>query len=424
MMCCATANGPASCSRRPRLAAASSSKAAGRWCATAQASRAASCRSIPTSPIAASSSSSSIARSASKASAPSPAASPTTSTTCWRRSCSAWACCKERLTDDDSREILATITTSAQARRRDGVAGAVVCARAGRQARRDQASADLIADVVRIARDTFPKNIEIVTELEPQLPLIIGDPTQCHQVLLNLCVNAPRRHAGRRAAADARPAHRAPAAALRRDSRRRHRPRHSAEPASTRSSIRSSPPRKPGRAPASACRRRRPSSAATAAGSRSLSEPPHGARFEIYLPVAPVSATRGDSGEMAATPRGSGQTILVVDDEPSVRLVMRTALERAGYQVLPAANGREAIDVFKRPARRIDRRGDHRHDDAGDGRRAGDAGAGEDQSRHPHHRRERHPRQRRRPHERSAGRCGSFSPSRSVPTSCCARWDA
>ena len=36
-----------------------------------------------------------------------------------------------------------------------------------------------------------------------------------------------------------------------------------------------------------------------------------------------------------------------MDDEPSVRLVLRTALERAGYRVLPASNGREAIDVYQ-----------------------------------------------------------------------------
>jgi two-component system cell cycle sensor histidine kinase/response regulator CckA len=78
-----------------------------------------------------------------------------------------------------------------------------------------------------------------------------------------------------------------------------------------------------------------------------FSEPPDGARFEIHLPVAPVTAQPASSGELTATPKGNGETILVVDDEPSVRLVMRTALERSGYRVLPAANGKEAIEVFR-----------------------------------------------------------------------------
>jgi two-component system cell cycle sensor histidine kinase/response regulator CckA len=77
------------------------------------------------------------------------------------------------------------------------------------------------------------------------------------------------------------------------------------------------------------------------------SEANRGTRFAIYLPVAPRMAGAAAAGEDAPPPRGSGQTILVVDDEPSVRLVLRTALERGGYRVLPASNGREAIDVYQ-----------------------------------------------------------------------------
>jgi CheY-like chemotaxis protein len=76
-----------------------------------------------------------------------------------------------------------------------------------------------------------------------------------------------------------------------------------------------------------------------------------GSRFDVLLPAAAEPAAQIAAGQTNAAPRGEGQTILVVDDEPSVRLVLRTALERAGYQVLPATNGREAVDVFRsRPA--------------------------------------------------------------------------
>src|SRR5256886_12550193 len=44
--------------------------------------------------------------------------------------------------------------------------------------------------------------------------------------------------------------------------------------------------------------------------------------------------------------RGAG-TILVVDDEPAIRQVARTALERYGYTVLVADNGRAAVDLFQ-----------------------------------------------------------------------------
>jgi len=77
------------------------------------------------------------------------------------------------------------------------------------------------------------------------------------------------------------------------------------------------------------------------------SELTRGTRFAIYLPVAPRTIAAAAENKDAPPPRGKGETILVVDDEPSVRLVLRTALERAGYQVLPASNGREAIDVYK-----------------------------------------------------------------------------
>lgn len=48
----------------------------------------------------------------------------------------------------------------------------------------------LIQEMVKIMRETFPRSIQITTECAPNLWSIEGDPTQIHQVLLNLCVNA------------------------------------------------------------------------------------------------------------------------------------------------------------------------------------------------------------------------------------------
>ena len=248
---------------------------------------------------------------------------------------------KERLTDDDSRDVLATITTSAK-RGAEMVSQVLSFAR-GREGKRVEIQVpDLIADVVRIARDTFPKNIEIVTDLEAGVPLIIGDPTQFHQVLLNLCVNARDAMPGGGRLTLSAKARGGYVVMYVEDTG-------------------------PGIPPSLLDKIFDPFFTTKEAGKgtglglstsqtivrshggriEARSEPPHGARFEIHVPVAPVSATPASGGEPAATPRGSGQTILVVDDEPSVRLVMRTALERAGYHVLPATNGREAIDVFK-----------------------------------------------------------------------------
>jgi PAS domain S-box-containing protein len=50
--------------------------------------------------------------------------------------------------------------------------------------------AELIDEMVKILAETFPKNVEIVPAIDSHLWPIIGDATQLHQVLLNLCVNA------------------------------------------------------------------------------------------------------------------------------------------------------------------------------------------------------------------------------------------
>ncbi|MET0261869.1 MAG: PAS domain S-box protein, partial [Rariglobus sp.] len=48
----------------------------------------------------------------------------------------------------------------------------------------------LVHEVVTIMRSTFPKNIQVVTRFDEDLPEIVGDSTQLHQVLVNLCVNS------------------------------------------------------------------------------------------------------------------------------------------------------------------------------------------------------------------------------------------
>jgi len=48
----------------------------------------------------------------------------------------------------------------------------------------------LVKEVAKMLRETFPKTIEVETSITKDLPPINGDPTQIHQILLNLCVNA------------------------------------------------------------------------------------------------------------------------------------------------------------------------------------------------------------------------------------------
>jgi len=77
-----------------------------------------------------------------------------------------------------------------------------------------------------------------------------------------------------------------------------------------------------------------------------------GTEFEILLPAieeASVSKTRSAISDSA---KGS-ETILVVEDEESVRGLTVLALKRLGYQVLQAENGNEAFDVIEKNADQI-----------------------------------------------------------------------
>ena len=79
------------------------------------------------------------------------------------------------------------------------------------------------------------------------------------------------------------------------------------------------------------------------------SEPDSGSRVTILLPAVPreeldlpVTAAPGAAGLLA----GGRETVLVVDNEPMVRTVAAAMLREAGYEVLEAADGREALEKF------------------------------------------------------------------------------
>ncbi|MGA3238259.1 MAG: response regulator [Bryobacteraceae bacterium] len=82
------------------------------------------------------------------------------------------------------------------------------------------------------------------------------------------------------------------------------------------------------------------------------SAPAQGTVFEVLFPAAADAPVRPASREEAALARGRG-AVLVVDDEEIVRNMAQKALTRAGYEVLLAGNGAEALAVFSRNVRRI-----------------------------------------------------------------------
>jgi PAS domain S-box-containing protein len=79
-----------------------------------------------------------------------------------------------------------------------------------------------------------------------------------------------------------------------------------------------------------------------------------GSTFRVYLPSLPESAKAEKSGDsFGPAPRGV-ETVLVVEDEPGLLALTSIVLQRQGYTVLKAANGREALDIVHDGPERID----------------------------------------------------------------------
>ena len=220
---------------------------------------------------------------------------------------------------------------------------------------------DLVREMERIVRQTFPKAINIAALVPTDLWPVFGNATQLHQVLLNLCVNArdamPRGGeltlAADNVELSAGEAAQIPNGAVGRfvlliisDTGSGIPPEilpRIFEPFFT----------------------TKPAGQGTGLGLSTLvrivsqhhgflnvrSEPGRGTTFEIYLPCATsVPAAETTRIPVAELPRGNGELILVVDDEEAVREMVSLGLTTQGYRVITAANGAEAIARCERPA--------------------------------------------------------------------------
>ncbi len=220
----------------------------------------------------------------------------------------------------------------------------------------------LLGEMRAFLEGTLPKSIRVEVGVAPGTAAISGDPAQLHQLLLNLCVNA--RDAmpdGGRLSVTARQVSVSPSAP---------RPHPDAVPgdfvridvADTGSGIPDIlkgqifdpffTTKGVGRGSGLGLSTARSIVKAHGGFITFVSSTGSGTTFSLHLPVADASlatAERGESAAAAAGPpaRGRGEHILVVDDEDSVRQIMRSSLEHFGFRVSTASGGTEALKMAR-----------------------------------------------------------------------------
>jgi two-component system cell cycle sensor histidine kinase/response regulator CckA len=214
----------------------------------------------------------------------------------------------------------------------------------------------VLRDLLGVMRQTFPKSIQIEDSHDRELWPLKANPTQLHQVLLNLCVNA------RDAMPDGGTLH------LRAMNREldevsasgipgaRPGPYLLFEVADTGTGM---PPEVQSRIwdPFFTTKEAGRGTGLGLPTVRGIvenhqgvivlnSRVGHGTTFQVYLPATPGVELVPEAPNDQATPTGRGELILVVDDDENVRDVTSAMLVRNGYQVIAAANGTEAVALF------------------------------------------------------------------------------
>ena len=222
---------------------------------------------------------------------------------------------------------------------------------------------EIIQEVTRILKDTLPRNITLNIQGTECKASILGDATQLHQVIINLCVNArDAMPSGGELTISVGESKTAAPGQL--------------EPAEgkwvcisitdTGTGISSSDlerifepfftTKEVGKGTGLGLATVQAIIRSHGGNVEVSSEPGTGTTFKIWLPVT-QSANAAPDNETAdpelALPRGNGETILVVDDENSVRSLTRQTLQAFGYQVLTATDGADAIRVYSQNAGEI-----------------------------------------------------------------------
>ncbi|MGV3771677.1 MAG: PAS domain S-box protein [Verrucomicrobiales bacterium] len=215
----------------------------------------------------------------------------------------------------------------------------------------------IVQEVERIVKETFPKSISSSVHLATKMSFVTADPTQLHQVLMNLCVNARDAMAtgGRLSMTVEKVALDQVYVGMNPEARignyvvvtvadtgtgiPRHLREKIFEPFFTTKEL----------------------GKGTGLGlSTSLgivrdhggfitvySESDQGTRFKVYIPCAAAELQNENSpAKESYLPRGNGELVLLIEDEENIRMVTKKTLESYNYQVALARNGAEGVAVF------------------------------------------------------------------------------
>lgn len=257
-------------------------------------------------------------------------------------------------TDENSQDLLHTLLTMTE-RGGDMVKQILSFARGVEGEKINLSPRILIKELVKILRETFPKNIAIQQELDEDLDNVSGDITQLHQVLMNLAVNSR----------DAMPEggtliFRAENVVLDEHYARMNVDAKAGEfvmiqltdtgcgiPEGLIHKIFD---------PFFTTKEKGKGTGLGLSTSISIirghngfinvySEINKGTRFRIYLPAL-KAISQHDSAKVTELPCGNGELILIVDDESAILDVTKQTLEAFGYRVLTASDGAEGVGIF------------------------------------------------------------------------------
>jgi two-component system, cell cycle sensor histidine kinase and response regulator CckA len=221
----------------------------------------------------------------------------------------------------------------------------------------------LVRDLVNLLAETFPRNITLQVNLRDPLPPLLGDQNQMQQIVLNCCVNAR----------DAMPTGGSITlcTSLQSGASLAHL---GADAARTYAGL-SVSDTGTGMTPEVRARifepffTTKPVNQGTGLGLAVVygivvahhgfidvdTAAGAGSTFNIYIPLIEAGTTgpKPMATEAGAFPAGT-ESVLIVDDEEALRVLLAKALQRKGYQTITAASGLEAIERLRDPAQAYD----------------------------------------------------------------------